>query len=118
MKKKNILISLLVVTPFFLAACASQKKVASTDVPTASFAAITASPASLAETAKHSTSTDCWLIIDGQTYNITPYVQSGMHPGGEKILAGCGKDASAMFHSISKHASPHSQANLEKYLVK
>ncbi len=127
MKKKHLLISLLVLAPLFLAACASQTT-APTAAPASNTPAVSASdtqvtapaatPAALAEVAKHNSATDCWMIIDGQTYNVTPYVQSGMHPGGNKILNGCGQDASAMFHSVGKHSSPQSQANLQKYLVK
>lgn len=57
----------------------------------------------LTEITKHNTANNCWQAIDGQVYDLSPYVQSGVHPGGDKILNGCGKDASLMFKMIGKH---------------
>ncbi|MCA9379028.1 cytochrome b5 domain-containing protein [Candidatus Dojkabacteria bacterium] len=48
-----------------------------------------------AEVAAHSSSSDCWMIVDGGVYDVTDYVRS--HPGGSAILSGCGKDASSYF---------------------
>lgn len=49
----------------------------------------------LAEVSTHATKDDCWLILDGGVYDVTSYIPR--HPGGEKILRGCGKDATQMF---------------------
>ncbi len=54
----------------------------------------------LSDVAKHAVSTDCWMAVDGSVYDVSPYIKAGIHPGGEKILLGCGKDASAMFAQI------------------
>lgn len=54
---------------------------------------------SLAEVAKHGTAGDCWLAVNGSVYNVTSYIQSGKHPGGPKIIQGCGKDAAQLFQS-------------------
>jgi cytochrome b involved in lipid metabolism len=79
-----------------------------------------ATPAStgiaLSEIAQHGTPTDCWLAIDGRVFNINEYIKLGIHPGGEKILNGCGKDASVMFANIDKHDTKARQT-LEKYLI-
>ena len=60
---------------------------------------------SLSDVANHSTSSDCWMVISGKVYDVTSYVSN--HPGGDKILAGCGKDATAMFGGI-KDGKGHS----------
>lgn len=52
---------------------------------------------SLSEVEKHNTKENCWLAISGKVYDVTPYIASGMHPGKEAILEGCGKDATVLF---------------------
>jgi len=49
------------------------------------------------EVAKHATADSCWVIVDKNVYDVTPFIKSGMHPGGDKILRGCGKDLSEQF---------------------
>lgn len=36
------------------------------------------------EVKKHSSEFDCWTVIGGKVYNITPFIE--MHPGGSIIL--------------------------------
>ena len=44
----------------------------------------------------HKTKEDCWTVVDGLVYNITPFVP--FHPGGKmKIMQGAGKEASTVF---------------------
>ncbi len=80
-----------------------------TPTPIATSTPITASstPAAntytLAQIAQHSTATSCWLAIDGNVYDVTTFIP--IHPGGRAILRGCGKDASALFHSVPTHAA-------------
>ncbi|EGR34326.1 succinate, putative [Ichthyophthirius multifiliis] len=51
------------------------------------------------ELQKHSTNTDCWILIDGIVYNVTTYLAE--HPGGDDILLKYGgKDATQRFKSI------------------
>lgn len=51
------------------------------------------------ELAKHSSRTDCWICLDRQVYNVTPYLD--FHPGGvDQLLKGAGKDATDLFNSI------------------
>lgn len=57
----------------------------------------------LDEIARHATSSDCWMAIDGNIYDVTAYVASGQHPGGDAILKGCGKDATGSFNSVAAH---------------
>lgn len=48
------------------------------------------------DVAKHTTESDCWIIIDGSVFNVTKYLS--LHPGGAfRILPYCGKDASTAF---------------------
>lgn len=45
------------------------------------------------EIAKHNSSNDCWIIIDGNVYEVTNYIK--LHPGGPQALTYfCGTDAS------------------------
>jgi cytochrome b involved in lipid metabolism len=55
----------------------------------------------LADVAKHSKSSDCWLAVDGTVYDATSFVTK--HPGGAEILKGCGKDATALFKGEREH---------------
>jgi hypothetical protein len=37
-----------------------------------------------AEVAKHDTVNDCWMIINGKVYDVTPFVDE--HPGGDILM--------------------------------
>ena len=71
----------------------------------------------LTEIVKHNSATDCWMAIDGQVYDLSQYIKDGLHPGGDKVVNGCGKDASDMFHQISKHNNGRAMATLPTYLL-
>ncbi len=71
----------------------------------------------LSEVSQHATPTDCWTAIDGNVFNVTEYIKLGIHPGGEKILNACGKEASALFASIDKHSNGKARPTLEKYVI-
>lgn len=48
------------------------------------------------EIARHSTVSDCWLLINNKVYNLTSYLAA--HPGGiQTISPYCGKEASQAF---------------------
>ena len=50
-----------------------------------------------ADVAKHKTQDDLWLIIDGNVYDVTEYVDE--HPGGvASIMKNAGGDATKGFH--------------------
>jgi cytochrome b involved in lipid metabolism len=53
-------------------------------------------PFSLDEIAKHNSSEDCWIIVDGKVYDVTEYIDE--HPGGDTILNNAGGDSSAGVH--------------------
>merc|ERR1712151_283012 len=53
----------------------------------------------MAEVAKHTTKTDCWVVVSDQVLNVTKFL--GEHPGGElAILTFAGKDATEEFNMI------------------
>merc|ERR1712051_1002205 len=53
----------------------------------------------LAEVAKHTTKSDCWVVVAGRVLNVTNFLSE--HPGGElAILTFAGKDATEEFDMI------------------
>merc|ERR1712157_648688 len=53
----------------------------------------------MAEVAKHTSKTDCWVVVAGQVLNVTNFLSE--HPGGElAILTFAGKDATEEFNMI------------------
>jgi len=59
------------------------------------------------EIAKHSTASDCWVIISSKIYNVTNYIP--LHPAGpDKIIPYCGKDSTVAFNTKGGKGS-HSQ---------
>jgi nitrate reductase (NAD(P)H) len=56
----------------------------------------------LAEVEKHTSIDDCWIIVDNDVYDVTPYMKD--HPGGSvPILLYAGKDATQAFKDIHAH---------------
>jgi len=62
----------------------------------------------LEEVAMHATAEDCYLAIEGKVYDVTAFIDGGKHPGGAAIIAGCGKDATAMFNERPSDGTAHS----------
>lgn len=57
----------------------------------------------------HKQQNDCWTVLKGKVYNITPYVK--FHPGGvEEIMKCAGKDGTALFNKY------HAWVNFERML--
>jgi cytochrome b involved in lipid metabolism len=66
---------------------------------------------SLSEIAKHNSSSDCWMIVNGKVYNATGY--ESLHPGGaQRIINYCGKDATAAFDGIKSGTGHSPEADL------
>lgn len=62
----------------------------------------------LTDVERHSDAGSCWMIIEKKVYDVTRFI--AQHPGGKAIIAGCGKDATAMFNNRGKEKEPHSDS--------
>ena len=63
--------------------------------------ALASTPATFSaeEVAHHDSEEDCWLVIGGVVYDVTPFLRS--HPGGIAIvLPYAGRDATRIFHEL------------------
>ncbi|MEK7645301.1 MAG: cytochrome b5-like heme/steroid binding domain-containing protein [Patescibacteria group bacterium] len=60
-----------------------------------------------ADVAKHGSPKDCWTTVNGNVYDLTPFV--GKHPGGEDILKVCGIDGTKLF--TDQHGGQAKQEN-------
>jgi hypothetical protein len=57
----------------------------------------------LSDVAAHATAADCWMVLNtNKVYNFTPFI--AMHPGGNSMVAYCGKDGTQAFTNVS-HSS-------------
>lgn len=74
---------------------------------------------STAEVSAHNTTSNCWLIISNNVYNVTNYLVA--HPGGVSVIANyCGKEATLAFQTRGGSGSNHSSTAyslLNNYLV-
>ncbi len=94
-----------------------------TQKPSPSTASNTTSPSSsktytLSDVAKHSATTDCWIVINNNAYDVSSYIDQ--HPGGAReILRYCGKDATTGFDTRGGRGSHSSeaQAMLADFLI-
>ncbi|MBA0556322.1 hypothetical protein Golob_026432 [Gossypium lobatum] len=49
------------------------------------------------EASQHNTKDDCWVVIDGKVYDVTPYLDE--HPGGDDVvLAATGDTLMQIMH--------------------
>ena len=67
----------------------------------------------LKEVAKHTKKEDVWIVLYGNVYNVTDYVK--MHPGGDVIMQGAGKDATDLF--IQQGHQADAFQFMEKYKI-
>mmetsp|Transcript_20720 Transcript_20720/g.39391 ORF Transcript_20720/g.39391 Transcript_20720/m.39391 type:complete len:211 (-) Transcript_20720:408-1040(-) len=68
----------------------------------------------LPDVKKHNTAEDCWIVLRGKVYNVTPYLD--FHPGGKKILVKAGgTDATKLFDKFHKWVNE--EFMMEKCLV-
>ncbi|KAH0456549.1 hypothetical protein IEQ34_014456 [Dendrobium chrysotoxum] len=66
------------------------------------------------DVSKHSATKDCWLIIHGKVYDVTPFMDD--HPGGDEVLlAATKKDATNDFEDVG-HSNP-ARDLMDKYCI-
>ncbi|CAN6881670.1 unnamed protein product [Brassica oleracea] len=66
------------------------------------------------EVAAHNKQDDCWIVIDGKVYDVTPYMDE--HPGGDDVLlAVTGKDATDEFEDAGH--SKTARELMEEYFI-
>jgi cytochrome b involved in lipid metabolism len=71
-----------------------------------------------AEIATHSTTSSCWLVVDGRVYDVTTYLRS--HPGGSRtITPWCGKESTVAFATEDGRGehSTDAYAQLDRYVI-
>lgn len=51
----------------------------------------------MSDVAMHSDKNSCWTVANGKVYDVTASIDK--HPGGDKILQGCGKDMTQFFNT-------------------
>ncbi len=60
---------------------------------------------SASEVAKHHSSNDCWMIIEGKVYDLSAYVG---HPGGNIYVQYCGIDGTTAYNTLGGRGRDHS----------
>ncbi|XP_057546038.1 cytochrome b5-like [Amaranthus tricolor] len=66
------------------------------------------------EVSKHNSTKDCWLIISGKVYDVTPFMDD--HPGGDEVLlSATGKDATNDFEDVGH--SDSAREMMDKYYI-
>eukprot|EP00199_Chlamydomonas_sp_CCMP681_P000537 CAMPEP_0119106878 /NCGR_PEP_ID=MMETSP1180-20130426/6757_1 /TAXON_ID=3052 ORGANISM="Chlamydomonas cf sp, Strain CCMP681" /NCGR_SAMPLE_ID=MMETSP1180 /ASSEMBLY_ACC=CAM_ASM_000741 /LENGTH=471 /DNA_ID=CAMNT_0007092277 /DNA_START=33 /DNA_END=1448 /DNA_ORIENTATION=+ len=66
----------------------------------------------LAQIAEHSTSDDCWLVVEGKVYDVSGWG----HPGGDVIYSYAGRDATEAFNVLHKD-QPRARAFMKVHLI-
>lgn len=71
---------------------------------------------SVSEVAFHNSAADCWMIIDGNVYDLTDYMS---HPGGDEFRLYCGMDGTDAYNQIhgGRGHSDYADSLLENYLL-
>ncbi len=68
-----------------------------------------------AEVAKNNNAQSCYTIVNGNVYNLTPWINQ--HPGGSQaILRICGKDGTALF-TAQHGTNANAQAALANFIL-
>jgi cytochrome b involved in lipid metabolism len=73
----------------------------------------------LPEIQRHNTRKDAWIDLFGYVYDVTDWISSHAHPGGDSILKGIGKEYSQEWKRVSSHQMTISDISklLDKYLI-
>jgi len=118
MSRKPVLVVILLVVIFICVGLFLVKMFKDTKTPIINNSKNVSEQISISEIGNHSTSTDCWIAIEGGVYDVTDFIPD--HPGGDQILQGCGKDATGMFNSRPNDGTSHSgsaRSILSKYKI-
>ncbi len=102
--KKNIIWTLIIIIFGGIALFFSiNKSPAPTTNNTAQTPPATQKTFSINDVAKHNDQISCWTVVGGNVYDITNFILS--HPAGvDKIMRGCGVDATNMFNRVGAHS--------------
>jgi cytochrome b involved in lipid metabolism len=113
---KKIIITILVIIIIAIAILLISKKepLTTTNIPARNDTTIESY--SLSDVSLHNKATDCWMAIDGKVIDPTAFIAAGLHPN-DKIVDGCGKDATAMFTQVDKHDGGKARAALKQYEI-
>ncbi|KAH6760455.1 cytochrome B5 isoform E [Perilla frutescens var. hirtella] len=66
------------------------------------------------EVLKHNKLEDCWIIVNGKVYDVTPFMAE--HPGGDEvILSSTGKDATSDYEEVGH--SDSAREMMDKYYI-
>nr|UTK45970.1 b5-A [Tripterygium wilfordii] len=66
------------------------------------------------EVETHNKTKDCWLIISGKVYDVTPFMED--HPGGDEVLlSSTGKDATNDFEDVGH--SDNARDMMDQYCI-
>ncbi|MBS3172063.1 cytochrome b5 domain-containing protein [Candidatus Woesearchaeota archaeon] len=106
--KQIFLITILLIFTLFISSCTdniNSEPIKIEDNTTNEITSYT-----IQDISNHKSKEDCWLAIESKVYDVTDYIPD--HPN-EKIIDGCGKDATQMF---SKHSSS-AKENLKNYFI-
>jgi cytochrome-b5 reductase len=58
------------------------------------------------EVLQHNTEDDCWSVLEGKVYNLTPYLK--FHPGGvHTLMMSAGGDCTALFNEYHAWVNGH-----------
>jgi cytochrome b involved in lipid metabolism len=70
---------------------------------------------SLAQVAEHNRKEDCWMVINDSVIDVTSFISK--HPGGDKIIKGCGIDATGYFNKVGAHMKGIAQTIVNKLTI-
>jgi len=69
----------------------------------------------LDEVSKHSTAEDAWIVVDSAVYDVSKFLRTEVHPGGEVIMTQVGKDVTDVFHAY--HPAYVAKRKFPKYKI-
>lgn len=77
-----------------------------------------ASTITLVTVQTHNTASDCYMAIDGNVYDVTKYLDQGIHPGGNNMTPYCGMDASNVFNGVGGNGNGRGRMHVHSAMAK